>query len=78
MHTDHIAMKIAKGLGAMGRVRNIVPNSELLMLNQTDLFYLTYCNLIWGFASASTLHSLVCLQNRAIRLVTRANFRSSC
>ena len=31
-HFDHIAHKISKGLGAMGRVRNIVPNNVLLMI----------------------------------------------
>jgi hypothetical protein len=79
IHINHLAVKIAKGLGAIGRVRNVVPNSVLLMLYHTMIYpYLTYCNLIWGSASASTLNRLVCLQNRAIRLVTRANFRSSC
>ena len=78
-HIDQIAVKIAKGLGAMGRVRNIVPNSVLLTLYQTMIYpYLTYCNLVWGSARATSLHKLVCLQNRAVRLVTRANFRSSC
>jgi hypothetical protein len=39
--------------------------------------YLAYCNIIWGSASAVSLNRLVVLQNRAVRLVTRANFRSS-
>ena len=69
---------MAKGLGAMGRVRNIVPNSVLLTLYQTIIYpCLAYCNIIWGSASAVSLNRLVVLQNRAVRLVTRANFRSS-
>ena len=40
--------------------------------------YLTYCNIVWGTASASTLQRLVVLQNRAVRLVTRSKFRSFC
>src|SRR5271163_3285410 len=76
---EYIAMKISKGLGALGRVRNILPQNALLMLYNTMVYpYLTYCNIVWGTASASTLQRLVVLQNRAVRLVTRSTFRSSC
>ena len=78
-HIEYIAMKISKGLGALGRVRNILPQNALLMLHNTMVYpYLTYCNIVWGTASASTLQRLVVLQNRAVRLVTRSKFRSSC
>lgn len=78
-HVDYIALKISRGLGMMGRARNVLPLDSLLVLYQTMIYpYLTYCNLIWGSACASVLHKLACLQNRAIRLVTHASFRSSC
>jgi len=78
-HFDHIAHKISKGLGAMGRVRNIVPNNVLLMIYHSLIYpYITYCNIVWGSANATSLHKLVILQNRAVRLISRANFRSSC
>ena len=78
-HIEHIAIKISKGLGALGRVRNILPQKALLMLYNTMIYpYLTYCNIVWGTASASTLQRLVVLQNRAVRLITRSKFRSSC
>jgi len=78
-HIDHIASKISKGLCAMGRIRNIVPTKSLLMLYHALVYpYLTYCNIVWGSASASALNKIVVLQNRAVRLVTRSPFRSSC
>jgi hypothetical protein len=78
-HIDYIAMKISRGLGMLGRVRNILPLNALLMLYHTMIYpYLTYCNLVWGSASASLLTKLVSLQNRAVRLITRSSFRSSC
>ncbi len=78
-HIDHVASKISKGLCALGRVRNIVPTKSLLMLYYALIYpYLTYCNIVWGSAYASTLTKLVSLQNRAIRLITRSPFRSSC
>ena len=78
-HIEYIAMKISKGLGALGRVRNILPQNAMLMLYNTMVSpYLTYCNIVWGTANASALQRLVVLQNRAVRLVTRSKFRSSC
>ena len=35
---EYIAMKISKGLGALGRVRNILPQNALLMLNNTMVY----------------------------------------
>jgi len=49
------------------------------MLYHTSIYpYLTYCSIVWGSAAATSLRRLVILQNRAVRLVSRANFRSSC
>ena len=78
-HIAHISSKISKGLGAMGRVSNILPKKVLLMLYNALIYpYLTYCNIVWGSACASSLSKLISLQNRAIRLITRSPFRSSC
>ena len=62
----------------IGRLRNILPRNVLLMLYYTMLYpHLTYCNLIWGAARPTVLRKLVCLQKRALRLITRSTFRSS-
>ena len=46
-HIEHVASKISKGLGAMGRIRNIVPSKSLLMLYHALVYpYLTYCNIV--------------------------------
>ena len=61
-HIEHVASKISKGLGAMGRIRNIVPSKSLLMLYHALVYpYLTYCNIVWGTACASVLAKLVSL-----------------
>jgi hypothetical protein len=39
--------------------------------------YLYYCCIVWAGASATALHKLEVLQNRAVRLVTRSQFRAS-
>ena len=78
-HIDYIALKISKGLGILGRVRNILPLNCLIMLYHTLICpYLNYSNIVWGSASITALSKLTSLQNRAIRLITRSRFRSSC
>ena len=38
--------------------------------------YLSYCNIIWGNACQSNLTGLLKLQKRAIRLITRSEYRA--
>ena len=77
-HIEYIALKISRGLAVIGRLRNILPRNVLLMLYYTMIYpHLTYCNLIWGAARPTVLRKLVCLQKRALRLITRSTFRSS-
>jgi hypothetical protein len=77
-HIHHVSSKISKGLGMMGRVRNIMPNDVLLTLYYSLIYpYLTYCCIIWGAASPTSLHHLSVLQNRALRLITRSPFRAA-
>ena len=77
-HLNHISNKIAKGLGMIGRVRNILSNDILLTLYFSLIYpYLTYCCIVWGGASATALQKLNVLQNRAVRLITRSPFRAT-
>jgi hypothetical protein len=56
IHVNYVANKISKGLGIMGRVRNIVPFDVLRVLYHSLIYpYLMYCCIIWGGAAASTL-----------------------
>ena len=78
-HIEHVTSKISKGLGAMGRVRNIVPSKALLMLYHALVYpYLTYCNIVWGSTCDSVLSKLASLQNRAVRLITHSPFKATC
>lgn len=77
-HIEHVSLKISKGLGIMGRLRNSLPMNILLTLYHTLLYpYLSYCNIVWGCANISLIQKLIVLQKRAIRIITRSSFRSS-
>jgi hypothetical protein len=67
IHVNYVANKISKGLGMMGRVRNIVPFDVLRVLYHSLIYpCLMYCCIIWGGAAASTLYRLT-VQGRSQR-----------
>jgi len=77
MHINHVALQISKGLGAIGRVRHILPKNALLLLYSTMILpYLSYCNIVWGSARPTVLNKLVTLQKRAVRLIVKARART--
>ena len=73
LHIDYICSKIAKGLGAMYRINNIIPHKLLLSLYYSMIYpYLNYCCIVWGVAAPSILEKLVVLQKRAVRILTHS------
>ena len=77
-HLNFVRNKISKGLGMLGRCRNILSNDILLTMYFSLIYpYLIYCCIVWGGASATALSKLQVLQNRAVRLITRSPFQSS-
>lgn len=69
-HIDHVAIKMAKTIGIMNRVRNVLNKKTLLLLYQTLVGpHLSYCNAIWGNAPVSNLERLFLLQKRAVRII---------
>ena len=78
VHVNYVASKMSKGLGMLGRVRNLLPFDALRVLYHTLIYpYLLYCSIIWAGAAAATLNRLIVLQNRAVRLITSSPFRAS-
>jgi len=77
-HLNHVAIKLARGLGIMGRVSRIFPLDILIMLYFFVIYpYLVYCCIVLGSANATALHKLEVLQNRAVRMITRSPFRAT-
>jgi len=71
-HVSYISLKISRGLGVMNRVRKIMSRQLLVTLYNIMIYsYLSYCTIVWGSTSHTTLHSLIILQKIAIRFVTK-------
>ena len=74
-HVDYINNKIAKGCGALAKLRNCVSIDVLKNVYHALIHsYLRYGILIWGHAAQSVLNPLEVLANRAIRIMTSAPF----
>jgi hypothetical protein len=75
-HINHVCSKVSIGLGIIGRLKLIFPVRILMSLYYSLIYpYLCYCCIIWGNSYDATLHSIVVLQNRAVRILTNSPYR---
>ena len=78
-HTSQISLKLSRSLGILNRVKSLLSIDLLKSLYYTMIHpYFLYCIVVWGGASKLALNKLICLQKRAVRLITRSSFRAHC
>ena len=69
-HIDHVSCKIAKAVGAINRIKTIVPYNVLVSLYNTMILpHISYCNIVWGNCAKTHLNRILVLQKRAIRII---------
>ena len=74
-HISHLECKIAKNIGVIYRVKNILERDNLYILYcALVLPYLYYCSVVWGLNYKSRLYNLTKLQKKVIRIVDGAEF----
>ena len=74
-HISKISTTISRNIGIINKVRNKLPANILLTLyNCMVLAHLNYCCIVWGHAYRSNFSSLLTLQKRAIRIITKASY----
>jgi hypothetical protein len=75
-HISHLCNKLSKSLYCLNKVKNFVSAEAL-----TKLYFalvhssITYCINVYGSANKTTLTPLILKQKKAIRIISRANFR---
>ena len=70
-HIDKLTKKVASGIGAIKRIRHLVPQATLHVIYQALIqphFY--YCNIVWGNCGITLLNKVQKLQNWAARVLT--------
>ena len=74
-HIEKLTKKVASGIGAMKRVRHLVPPATLHLIHQALIQpHFDYCSTVWGICGVSLQDRLQKLQNRAARVLTFSNY----
>ena len=77
-HISYISNKIAKSVGIISIARKTLSQKTLIQLYFSFIYpYLTYCLIIWGNSSSSTLWPAFRLQKIALRQIANLKFRES-
>ena len=74
-HVNKLTKKIASGIGAIKRVRHLVPQTTLHLIYRALIQpHFDYCNVVWGTCGSTLQNKLQKLQNRAARVLTYSNY----
>ena len=77
-HINFIASKIFRGIGALYRLKKLVPISLLLPVYHALVHcHLTYGITVWGCSYKKHINKLQVLQNKAIRIISNIPARST-
>lgn len=74
-HIEKLTKKVASGIGAIKRVRHLVPQATLHLIYRSLVQpHFDYCNIVWGNCGVTLNERLQKLQNRAARVLTFSNY----
>ena len=72
---EKIIKKVSSGIGAIKRVRHLVPQATLQLIYQALIHpHFNYCNTVWGNCGITLRNKLQKLQNRAARVLTFSDY----
>ena len=74
-HVSNISSSIAKGVGILYKLKNLLLEPSLLMIYNTLILpYMIYCKIVWGNCSKTKLDNILLLQKRAVRICTKSAY----
>lgn len=74
---DWVSSKVNKSIGIIRRTSDLVSRKCLLTLYYSLIYpYMSYCNIVWASTFPTTLHKVLVLQKRLVRIAT--NFEKKC
>jgi hypothetical protein len=74
-HVNYISKKVAKDLGMLRRIRDLVPINTLVDIYSSIILpHFDYCSSVWDNCRKGLREKLQKLQNRAFRIITRSNY----
>lgn len=77
-HVDSTSKKISSGIGALKRLRPFVSQETSTKIYKSLIEpYFDYCNGVWHNTSNELCDKLQKLQNRAVRIITKSDYKAS-
>ena len=74
-HISFVENKIKRSIGILSKLRYYINLSTLKNLYYSPIYpFLIYGILVWGYTYQATLHPLVILQKKMIRIITFTNY----
>ena len=74
-HIEKVTKKVASGIGAIKRIRHLVPQATLQLIYQALIQpHFDYCNIVWGNCGITLRNKVQKLQNRAARVLTYSSY----
>ena len=74
-HIKHITNKISKSVSLLKMLKHTFPCRILKSLYYSFVYpYFSYCNLIWGGAAKTHLESLILLQKKCVRIISKVGY----
>ena len=76
-HIDKLTKKVASGIGAIKRIRHLVPQATLILIYQALIQpHFDYCNIVGGNCGTTLQNKVQKPQNRAARVLTYSNYNA--
>ena len=74
-HIEKVTKKVAYGIGAIKRIRHLVPQATLQLIYQALIQpHFDYCNIVWGNCGITLRNKVQKLQNGAARVLTYSSY----
>ena len=66
--------KCSKTIGIIGKIKHLLSKESFTTIYNSLIYpYLTYCNIVWGNAYKTSLHPLLILQKKILRIATSSS-----
>ena len=76
-HIDKLTKKVASGIGAIKRIRHLVPQATLILIYQALIKpHFNYCNIVGGNCGTTLQNKVQKPQNRAACVLTYSNYNA--
>ena len=76
-HIEKLTKKVASGIGAIKRIRHLVPQATLFLIYQALIQpHFDYCNIVGGNCGTTLQNKVQKPQNRAARVLTYSNYNA--